>query len=1013
MKVKYPICLLTLLLLPLFFSFSEMGKGGQADDFNQYDTKAEALLDSIKKASVDTLEWCKALEDAAVDIFDTNYRQAVAYYQLSLPLRSAVQARAPHNKDNLEQTIRAYTNLANFSLERGAFNAGRVYITACLDSIKSYRTKNLYYNAFRNGRAYHAKARIAEELDGAQRADSAYALAIACYNDKGHTNRAHWKLLKDEIKLYNDRGVLWINWQKYGRALSYLDTAMQKIAKLNTLKTANSVLSKKTSVVEAELKNVLFNIGNAEQFSGDSEKSNHYFNVIRHLHNSSIGSAKTSAKKGLLADVLKGYENNASPYKDTVLYLRKVTPELVEVNIAQSVALMGLEQWDKAGRLLDLAKSFCDTQKVTLYNVLYKAMCLHNLGELNMLQGDHKTNIALQDTAIRLLTQSTLVGDIRQRTQLLECYHIRGLSLLDKEETTAAKNNYRLAFGIIEDLERRITDSKSRLELRELSQKIFDGAIQAHVAADEVDSAFFYAERSKSFNMLQAIRQQHLEQIRGVESGLLEQLRALENDIQKKRGNVIWSEDEQKNLADIKELEKERDLLEAELMDIPAYRKAYSTEVISVGEVKRELLGDQYAMIEYHVGDSMTFAFLLHEDRSKVLTIPIGRARIRALANDMYEGIYQRKSSTISASAKGIGFKEALTKKKKGKLKTKYFKAGGGLYDSLFKPFENLLKTNQIIIIPDDALTLVPFGALLTDEPKDSLLDIPGQPYLIEQYIISYGHSASLLKEVKDMPDIKSSALAMFAPPFGSSTERSVVTLEGDTLNSLPLDSVIDSLVNEKGGVLFSDTSATKERFITEICVDQDRTSSNLKFSHVCLWTHGIISDQNPGDSYICFAQKGPKFDQSQTLRNKELYQWRIPLDLLILFACQTNWGEVQIGEGVKSFCRGLNFAGVRNYIAPVYPIPVHRSTKTVMQGVLEHLPSDDVNYARILTEAQRDVIGHINADPYYWAAFTYYGYPRTSEKQASWKQYLRPGILFLALAVVALLLLLAKKRFY
>ena len=454
-------------------------------------------------------------------------------------------------------------------------------------------------------------------------------------------------------------------------------------------------------------------------------------------------------------------------------------------------------------------------------------------------------------------------------------------------------------------MERRITDSKSRLKLRKLSQKIFDGAIQAHVAADEVDSAFFYAERSKSFNMLQAIRQQHLEQIRGVESGLLEQLRALENDIQKKRGNVIWGEDVQKNLADIEELEKERDLLEEELMSIPAYRKAYSTEVISVEAVKRELLGDQYAMIEYHVGDSVTFAFLLQEGTEHVFTIPIGRERIRALQQKMYQGIYERKSSSIQAKGIGIGSKDTLTKKKKGKLKAKYFEAGGVLYDSLFRPFENLLKPDQIIIIPDDALTLIPFGALLTDEPKDSLLDIPGQPYLIEQYTISYGHSASLLKEVKDMPEIKSTSLAMFAPSFGSSTGKSIITPEGDTLNNLPLGSTINSLVNKKDGVLFSDTFATKERFIAEICVDQDRSSSNLKSSHACLWTHGIISDQNPGDSYTCFAQRGPNFDKSQTLRNKELYQRRIPLDLLILFACQTNRGRCKSEKAQRAFAGG------------------------------------------------------------------------------------------------------------
>ena len=121
----------------------------------------------------------------------------------------------------------------------------------------------------------------------------------------------------------------------------------------------------------------------------------------------------------------------------------------------------------------------------------------------------------------------------------------------------------------------------------------------------------------------------------------------------------------------------------------------------------------------------------------------------------------------------------------------------------------------------------------------------------------------------------------------------------------------------------------------------------------------------------------------------------------------------MQVGEGAKSFCRGLNFAGVRNYIAPVYAIPVHESTQAIMKGVLEHLPGDDINYARILNDAQRKVIRSINADPYHWAAYTYYGYPGIVEKKANWKQYLRPGILFLGLVLVSMLLFMARKRFY
>jgi hypothetical protein len=188
------------------------------------------------------------------------------------------------------------------------------------------------------------------------------------------------------------------------------------------------------------------------------------------------------------------------------------------------------------------------------------------------------------------------------------------------------------------------------------------------------------------------------------------------------------------------------------------YRLKYDTKTRSLADTQQKLLQKGQTMLEYFVGDSSIFIFVVRPDTFDVVQVkkdfPLD-SLVRLMQSGLY-GYYglgkeQRKDEI---------FKKSLDD---------FSEASHNIYQRIVAPVQHLL-TTDLVIIPDGVLGYVPFEALLKSKPE-KLNQFGTYPYLINDHTISYNYSATLWNEMKSKKHKKepSKSLVAFAPFYEGS----------------------------------------------------------------------------------------------------------------------------------------------------------------------------------------------------------------------------------------------------
>jgi CHAT domain-containing protein len=139
--------------------------------------------------------------------------------------------------------------------------------------------------------------------------------------------------------------------------------------------------------------------------------------------------------------------------------------------------------------------------------------------------------------------------------------------------------------------------------------------------------------------------------------------------------------------------------------------------------------------------------------------------------------------------------------------------------------------------------------------------------------------------------------------------------------------------------------------------------------------THGLLNSARPELSALVLSlvdETGR--DQDGLLRLAEIYNLRLPAEVVVLSACQTALGKEIRGEGLIGLTRGFMHAGAARVVASLWPVD-DLATAELMTRFYRGMLKEGRRPAAALRAAQLEMSRTSRwRAPYYWAGFVVQG---------------------------------------
>ena len=403
-------------------------------------------------------------------------------------------------------------------------------------------------------------------------------------------------------------------------------------------------------------------------------------------------------------------------------------------------------------------------------------------------------------------------------------------------------------------------------------------------------------------------------------------------------------------------------------------------QTLNLKETQQQILNDETTLVEFALTDERSYAWAITRNSSAVFELAT-RKEIDTSAKRLYE--------LITAHQIVAGEPVEARAEREAKADAAMPAEIALLSQLLLGPLAGRLNTRRLLVVPDGALQYIPFQILLDPDSHASL---------ISQHEIVYQPSAStlavLLSEIAARKTATNS-IAVFADPVFESSDprlnrqapnasdqsselyavRRALRDAGVTRNGLQVPRLLASAreADEITALAPRSTSLKAVGF----AANRDRVFSSELASYriVHIATHGIINNERPELSGIVlslFDEQGNS--QNGFLRLRDIYNLKLPADLVVLSACSTALGKDVKGEGLIGLTRGFMHAGAAGVVASLWKVD-DEATAELMKHFYTALFRKGLPPAAALRDAQLELAKYPRwQSPYYWAGFVIQG---------------------------------------
>jgi CHAT domain-containing protein/Tfp pilus assembly protein PilF len=438
-------------------------------------------------------------------------------------------------------------------------------------------------------------------------------------------------------------------------------------------------------------------------------------------------------------------------------------------------------------------------------------------------------------------------------------------------------------------------------------------------------------------------------------------------------------------VAEIRRLEAEHDQLKEDLRrQDPTYANLAYPQPYTLDRIREKVVDDETALLEY----------LLDEEHSLVYLV--GRKEL----------VIERLPSWSRIKEEVTAFFDAVKSPQGDRSATATLQAiSQNLYQDLVAPVAaRLSRYRNLIIAADGLLHYLPFEALGSAGQS-------GFRYLIEDHVVSYAPSATVLGELlrrnrnRTQPE---ALLALGDPDFGqkegmaplpvavSAAVRGLYDTQFN-LDRLPFTGEeVQAIAGYFRRREVRVRRAASEDFVKHAALE------NYRVIHFA--THGLLDERDPKASCIVLSLPGEGLEDG-FLQVREIYGLKLDADLVVLSACNTGRGRLVNGEGVLGLHRAFFYAGARAVLGSLWSVN-DRASADFMNLFYYHLQKGEGKAEALRAAKLKFIKSSTHVHPYYWAAFILQGEP----KEALFSETHGIRWLFVCIAVLSLVWVLIGK---
>lgn len=630
-----------------------------------------------------------------------------------------------------------------------------------------------------------------------------------------------------------------------------------------------------------------------------------------------------------------------------------------------------------------------------------EAIILHSLGSLTLA-------LKQPDAALELYLQSLkLLQRVKNRREEANVSINMAVVERDRGNLNEARSWLDHALSLIEALRSEFTNTDFKMSFFSDQQnvylKVINLLLEMHAINPKggyLERAFQVSEQQKARQLVDFLAEARFNIRKDVNPELIKQEQQLQNQIAaagqlctKLLNRSQTTEQGQVLSGQVEELTTELERVQSIIrQQSPAYAALTQSQPISTESVQRQLLTPETVLLEFTLGTNQSYLWLVDQTQVSGYTLP-GRSIIENAVSEFVSRISGKCASTVE----------------------EIDQANQRLSEVLFSQVSEKLGKKRLLIVPDGVLCSVPFGALFLPQSTSPTVKLPARigdrnqsvPLVVRHEIVVLPSASTLLvtRQQTTTRHQAPKALAVFADPVfektdprlvqsnqNSSGKRDQAAPQNVTTKQAPevqlkeevppefqlpriiyaqsLENVIRSLVPPADRIIFQGFQANRSA-ITDVGLGQYRV---IHFS-----THGFVNQGQPALSGIILSlldEQGLK--QPGFLFSSDIYNLNLPVELVVLSACETGIGKLVKGEGMIGLTRAFMYAGSSRVISSLWKV-ADESTVELMKRFYQHLFSktNPLPAAQALRAAQLEMLSGKNPkwrQPFHWAAFQLQG---------------------------------------